>query len=50
MPVAMAAPFIPSAGKKPMPKIRNGSRIMLAAHHADHGYGHLPHGLEDLFK
>ena len=29
MPVAMAAPFIPSAGKKPMPKIRNGSRIIL---------------------
>ena len=30
MPVARAAPRIPISGKKPMPKIMSGSRMMLA--------------------
>ena len=32
MPVARAAPRIPSFGKKPIPQIRNGSRMMLLIH------------------
>ena len=32
MPVARAAPRIPSFGKKPIPQIRNGSRMMLLVH------------------
>lgn len=53
MPVAMGGPLYSHRGKESdaedQKRVQNNIGHT-AAHHTDHGYGHLSHGLEDLFK